>query len=278
MKGEKSLNSHWRWLTSSSGSLKTVIAMNKSNRMPSTASLTVEISRKLLFVPFVPLDSRSHRLNQRQEYCGSGGFTLLEVLLAIFIGAIVLTVLYASFFQIVNAKDSAEDKLELYHEARVIISKMTEDLSMAYPRGMIYPVQGASASSFFVGKAEQQGGRSSVDFTSLSHAGGINSGDSDQAEITYYLKPVPQSDLFFLMRRENPRVGSDSSAIEYPLSERVVGFTLTYMKTDGDEFINDWDSAQTSSLPRAVDITLTLRSAKGEDFEFNSIVLIPIAD
>lgn len=212
------------------------------------------------------------------RYHRSCGFTLIEVLLAIFIGAIVLTVLYASFFQIVNAKDSAEDNLELYHEARVIISKMTEDLSMAYPRGMVYPVQGASASSFFVGRAEQQVGRSSVDFTSLSHAAGINSGDSDQAEITYYLKPVPQSDLFFLMRRENPRIGSDSSAIEYPLSERVVGFTLTYMRTDGDEFINEWDSAQTSSLPRAVDITLTLRSAKGEDFEFNSIVLVPIAD
>jgi general secretion pathway protein J len=236
--------------------------------MPLTASLTVKTGRKLLFVPFVPLD-RYHR---------SCGFTLIEVLLAIFIGAIVLTVLYASFFQIVNAKDSAEDNLDLYHEARVIISKMTEDLSMAYPRGMVYPVQGASASSFFVGRAEQQVGRSSVDFTSLSHAAGINSGDSDQAEITYYLKPVPQSDLFFLMRRENPRIGSDSSAIEYPLSERVVGFTLTYMRTDGDEFINEWDSAQTSSLPRAVDITLTLRSAKGEDFEFNSIVLVPIAD
>jgi len=108
--------------------------------------------------------------------------------------------------------------------------------------------------------------------------GGINSGDSDQAEITYYLKPVPQSALFFLMRRENPRIGSDSSAIEYPLSERVVRFTLTYMKTDGDEFISDWDSAQTSSLPKAVDIRLTLRSAKGEDVEFDSIVLIPIAN
>jgi general secretion pathway protein J len=223
MREKKSLNLHWRWLTSNSG------------------------------------------------------FTLLEVLLAIFIGAIVLTVLYASFFQIINAKDSAEDKLELYHEARVIISKMTEDLSMAYPRGMIYPVQGASASSFFVGKTEE-GERSSIDFTSLSHAGGINSGDSDQAEITYYLKPIPQSDLFFLMRRENPRIGSDSSAIEYPLSERVVGFSLAYMSSDGGEFISEWDSAQTNSLPKAVEIRLTIRSAKGEDVEFNSLVSIPVAN
>ncbi|MER3445744.1 MAG: hypothetical protein C4291_02405 [Candidatus Dadabacteria bacterium] len=248
MKGERNLNSHWQWLTSSSGSLR-----------------------------ILPLDSQSADLGRGCR--GTLGFTLIEVLLAVFIGSIVLTVLYASFFQIINAKDSAEDKLELYHEARVIISKMTEDLSMAYPRGMIYPVQGASASSFFVGRGGgEQRELSSIDFMSLSHSPGVNSGDSDQAEIKYYLKPVPQSSLFFLMRSENPRIGSDSGAIEYPLSERVVGFTLTYMRTDADEFVNEWDSAQTGSLPRAVDITLILRSIKGEDFEFDSIVLIPIAD
>lgn len=250
MKGERGLNSHWQWLISNSVSIK-----------------------------IFPLDFLSPRLSLRRGYHGTLGFTLIEVLIAVFIGAIVLTILYASFFQIINAKDSAEDKLELYHEARVIISRIKEDLSMAYPRGMIYPVQGVPASSFFVGRAEgEQGERSWVDFMSLSHAPGVNSGDSDQAEIKYYLKPVPQSSLFFLMRSENPRVGSDSSTIEYPLSERVVGFTLTYMRTDEDEFVNDWDSAQTGSLPRAVDITLTLRSARGEDIEFNSIVLIPVAD
>jgi general secretion pathway protein J len=268
MKEKKNLKLHWRWLTSNRGFLVGLPLECYHDCCEEEHSDTLTQRIRL------PLPAFSSRMCHR-----SRGFTLLEVLLAVFIGAIVLTVLYASFFQIINAKESAEDKLELYHDGRVIISKMTEDLSMAYPRGMIYPVQGASASSFFVGKAGgEQGNRSSLDFTSLSHVGGINSGDSDQAEIKYYLKPVPQSDLFFLMRSENSRIGSDSGAIEYPLAERVAGFTLTYMRTDGDEFVNDWDSAQTSSLPKAVDIRLTLRSAKGENFEFNSIVLIPIVN
>ena len=80
------------------------------------------------------------------------------------------------------------------------------------------------------------------------------------------------------MRRENPRIGSDSSAIEYPLSERVVGFSLTYMSGDGGEFISEWDSAQTSSLPKAVELRLIIRSAKREDIEFDSLVSIPIAN
>ncbi len=205
------------------------------------------------------------------------GFTLLEVLLAVFIGAIVLTVLYASFFQIINAKDSAEDKLELYHEARVILSKMTDDLSMIYPRGMVYPVQGSFASSFFVGRVDDAE-HSSIDFTSLSHIGGIGSRDSDQAQISYYLQPIPQSDLFFLRRRENPNFGNNSSGLDYPLSERVVGFNLMYMRPDDGQFITEWDSVQTNSLPKAVEISLTIRSTKGENIEFNSLVLIPLAN
>ncbi len=59
----------------------------------------------------------------------------MEVLLAIFIGSIVLTALYASFFQIIKAKERIEEELDLYHEARVVMAKVTKDLAMAYPRG-----------------------------------------------------------------------------------------------------------------------------------------------
>lgn len=61
------------------------------------------------------------------------GFTLIEVLLAVFIGSIVLTVLYASFFQINKAKARIEEELDLYHESRIIMSKITRDLATAFP-------------------------------------------------------------------------------------------------------------------------------------------------
>ncbi len=246
MKVKRTLKSHWQCLISNRGFLKTL---------------------PLDFVVSAQSDDRDPR---------SRGFTLIEVLLAALIGAMVLTVLYASFFQIINAKDSAESELELYHEVRIIFSKMTEDLAMAFPMGMIYSVKGSSPSSFFVGEVE--GKNSSVAFTALSHKRGINSPDSDQALISYFLEPVPDSDLFFLMRGENPRIGSTSVAIQYPLSESVVGFNLTYLSGDGEEFIDVWDSSQTNSLPKAVDVTLTMRSSRGEDVVFNSLILIPSAN
>src|SRR3989337_2407019 len=217
MKVKRTLKSHWQCLISNRGFLKTL---------------------PLDFVVSAQSDDRDPR---------SRGFTLIEVLLAALIGAMVLTVLYASFFQIINAKDSAESELELYHEVRIIFSKMTEDLAMAFPMGMIYSVKGSSPSLFFVGEVE--GKNSSVAFTALSHKRGIN-----------------------------PRIGSTSVAIQYPLSESVVGFNLTYLSGDGEEFIDVWDSSQTNSLPKAVDVTLTMRSSRGEDVVFNSLILIPSAN
>jgi len=204
------------------------------------------------------------------------GFTLLEVLLAVVIGVIVLTVLYASFFQIIKAKDSAENTIELYHEASTVFSRITEDLQAAYQRGKVYSDSINYPYSSFVGAKE--GDQSSIRFTSLSREPGIKSKDSDQAEISYYLEPIPQSDLFLLIRGENPRIGTDSGGIQYPISERIVGFNLAYISDNVEGSVEEWDSSQTGSLPKAVEVTLTMRSPTGEDVTFSSLIGIPTAN
>lgn len=206
------------------------------------------------------------------------GFTLIEVLLAIFIGSIVLTVLYSSFFQIIKAKDVAEGELDLYHEARVIFSKMTEDFQSAYPRGEVFNNSTIPTSTFFSGTKD--GDNSRVTLTSLSRRPTVNSIDSDQAEISYYLEPVPQSDLFYLVREENPRIGTDSGGIKYPISESLVRFNLRYMTENDseDSFVDEFNSDQTGSLPKVVEVTLILRSPRGQDVEFNTLILIPLGE
>lgn len=206
------------------------------------------------------------------------GFTLIEVLLAILIGSTVLTVLYSSFFQIMKAKDFAESELDLYHEARVVFSKMTEDFQSAYPRGEVFNNSLISTSSFFSGTKD--GDNSRVTLTSLSRRPAVNSIDSDQAEISYYLEPVPQSDLFYLIREENPRIGTDSGGIRYPISESLIRFNLRYMtENDSEEsFVDEFNSDQTGSLPKVVEVTLTMRSPRGEDVEFNTLILIPLGE
>lgn len=204
------------------------------------------------------------------------GFTLLEVLLAVVIGAMVLTVLYASFFQIIKAKESAENTIELYHEANTVFSRMTKDLQAAYLRGKVFSDSITYPYSSFVGAKE--GDQSFMRFTSLSREPGIKSKDSDQAEISYYLEPIPQSDLFLLIRSENPRIGTDSGGIQYPISEHIVEFNLTYISDNVEGPVEEWDSSQTGSLPKAVQVTLTMRSPRGENVTFSSLIGIPVAN
>lgn len=226
------------------------------------------------------MDRRNLQLRLQYQTTGNG-FTLIEVLLAIFISSIVLTVLYASFFQIMKAKDRVEQELELYHESRVVISKMTKDLVTAFERGNVTSENNQAGFEYFSGSKD--GNFSALKFTSLSRNPSQNKRESDQTEISYFVEPVPDSELFALMRRDNPRIGSDLGGTQYALSERIVGFTLSYTGgsslASGSEGITfEWDSNQALSLPKAVNINLIMRSPRGEDIEFNSMVLIPVMD
>ncbi|MFI5322316.1 MAG: type II secretion system protein J [Thermodesulfobacteriota bacterium] len=209
------------------------------------------------------------------------GFTLLEVLLAIFIGSIVLTVLYASFFQITKAKDRIEEELDLYHEARVVMSKITNDLTTAYPRGLVNSQTTNIATPYFYGVKE--GNQSKLFFTSLSRTPNQNARESDQTMIGYFLQPIQDSDLFALMRSDNPTFETDTGGTQYELSERIVSFNLTYVSSAPaggatPEYTTEWNSNDTQSLPLAVNVDFIMRNPRGENIEFSTMVAITIAN
>ena len=219
---------------------------------------------------------------QQQSLTTNKGFTLIEVLLAVFIAALVLSVLYASFFQILKAKEKVEEELELYHEARIVLSKMTKDLATAFPRGSINSESSNITSPFFIGS--EDGNHSTLTFTSLSRRPSKDSRESDQTEISYFLEPAEdEPDLFALIRRDNPTIGTEGGGTQYPISERVVRFKVSYIPStsfgnNNQELAFEWNSNETSTLPAAVNVNLTMRNPRGEDIEFNSLIVIPIVD
>jgi len=207
------------------------------------------------------------------------GFTLIELLLAIAISAIVLTITYASFFQVLKSKEFNENELEMYQEARVILSRLTRDFSMAYERGGVFPKSADIMGPYFVGEQGEFG--SKVTFTSFSHTMGMNTTASDQAEITYFLRKNPKNGLYFLVRGENPGIGVEGGGVEFPISERVVEFELSYIGgaegEQGQEPAREWDSSVQGGLPKGVNIRVVMSSPRGERVEFSSTVLIPVA-
>lgn len=222
------------------------------------------------------------KLQQRSQTTNDG-FTLIELLLAVFIASLVLAVLYASFFQILKAKDKVEQELELYHEARVIFSKMTKDLATAFPRGSVNSDTNNTATDYFLGTWEEN--RSALKFTSLSRSPSPGAIESDQTEISYFVVPLNEDDpeLLALVRRDDPTIGTDEGGSEYPISERLVEFNLQYLRqgsilNEDEDITSEWDSSEMASLPKAVDVRIVLRDPTGEDVEFKSLILIPIAN
>lgn len=219
----------------------------------------------------------------------NSGFTLIEVLIALFIGSLIFGVLYASFFQIMKSKEIAESELELYHEARVIFSRVTKDLSSVYPRGNVYMgnAEYTSKVPYFVAKLENDN-NTWVRFTSLSRAPSYNKSDSDQAEITYYTQIVDderstdEKPLYSLIRRENPYIGGDEEGVAYSLSDRIVFFRLYFLTDDDveseDSYSDLWNSNDNLKLPKAVEINLVLKSPREEDIEFRNLIYLQLSE
>lgn len=209
----------------------------------------------------------------------SSGFTLIEVLLSVLIGSLVIGVIFSSYFQIVSSKERTENQLDMLHEARMIMMNLRRDLSMAFPLGKVYLENEKAESPFFV--AEMEGENTRLRFTSLSHEAGLRARSSDQAEVTYYTEQNPDNGLLMLMRSENPAIGLDEGAFEYSVSERVVMFKVVFLDAAADldsDPEDEWDSAVSESLPRAVEITLVLSNDAEEEFEFASVIKIPVGN
>ena len=231
-------------------------------------------------------------LKSQPLYQTDRGFTLLELLVAVFISALVLGLIATSFFQIINAKEKVEDQLELIHEARVIFSRVGKDLSSVYPRGKVANSAANYPYIYFLATNEEQTDNSRLEFSSFTRNPIEFNRESDQSEITYFLARIEDDDnydeenqVYALIRRENPWIGNDEGGTQYPISERVKSFKLTFQnkKKSNDplieeEDIKEWNAVQLGgALPRAVGVEVVLTDDEGLDHLFNTSIIMPIA-
>jgi len=233
------------------------------------------------------MNSKSQRLFQTER-----GFTLLELLVAVFISALILTLVGTSFFQIINAKEKVEDQLELIHEARVVFSRIGKDLSSVYPRGKVVNSAASYPYIFFLATNDEQTDNSRLEFSSFARSPIEFNRESDQSEITYFMVRIEdeekydeENQIFALIRKENPWFGNDQGGTQYPISERVKKFKLTYQnakKVDDPLIeqvdIEEWDAVLLGgTLPKAVAVELVLTDDEGLDHTFNTLIIMPIA-
>lgn len=198
---------------------------------------------------------------------GQGGFTLVELVLAIAILGFMMLVAWSVISGTATARVNLAVRQDRDHELRVASSIMVRDLSSAYLSSN-EDQSLMERRTMFVGKAG-----SDVDdlrFSSMAHRVlWADANESEQTVITYAAEADPdQGGVTNLVRREQRRPSNEPSREEPAELDLLVRdirrVQFEYWDWKNKEWMKDWDSTQADGergrLPTRVRITIEVPS------------------
>jgi general secretion pathway protein J len=193
----------------------------------------------------------------------SKGFTLVEILIAVAIASLILTIIYGSYASSIDTMNYTRKKMDTFSLTRLTLSRMNEELT----------------SSFFSEDSEEvmfSGEEGGLSFISSSHERIFkDSREYNLVEIGYFTEAAEEeasgSESLSLWRREDRTPDDDvlEGGEREKLMEGLEGVEFKYY--DGEEWRSEWDSKEQSCLPQAVEVTL-----KFPGKEFSTIAFIPL--
>jgi len=208
----------------------------------------------------------------------TGGFTLIEVLVAFGILALVMGAVYSSVTSSLDATRYVEERSEVYQIGRQVIFRLARELSSAYLENVGY--------TFFKGEHDQVEGRrmDKLSFTTLAHRmspmpiKGFT--DSEHAAVAYYWKIEYNEDekpILTLLYRESTGFGVEIGGEEYELSDGLRELDIRYFQGSTGSWLDEWDSQLQGGLPTAVAISIYLTDSSGVEVPFRTIVPLMLA-
>lgn len=213
------------------------------------------------------------------------GFTLLEVILAVTILALVGTMIYGGFSQTALNKARVEKDVDHSRVVHMALERLARELTMAFVSTHVNPSLDLRVSNTaFIGTDSGRDDR--IDFTSFSHRRLYrNARESDQNEISYFVTEHPDDpDVDVLARREQNRIDDDprTGGKSQILLENVEEFNIEYFDPLLSDWVQTWDTvnalAQPNRLPTQVRIRLGVKDPRrpSETQTFGTRVVIPI--
>jgi len=212
--------------------------------------------------------------------CLAAGFTLIEMMLAVAVLALILVMLAGSFHAVATSKVQAESHIAVDSAARAILA------------GMANEVRGAVQTTFFSSRVLLMGeshghGREVVDSISIStlspgHRHILEDYGAEDT-VTYTAAPNPEHRGWFLLLRSQHSsllgIGTGANARESTLlAVNLLSLRIRYF--DGNTWSESWNSQSLPpgrQLPNEVGIELTMASRSGAPFSLATMVTLPMA-
>ena len=179
------------------------------------------------------------------------GFTLIEILIAISIFSIVISLAYSSYNATFHIIGSAEAQTETYSKARIAMQRIRADLESFYPGKEI----------LFQGKQENLGNHraDTLQFLSTAHLQlHPDSVASGPVIIRYHVEEDPDSDSLLLFRSTHSITDElkeeDIKSKALLLCDNLLDVSFDYQNNDGEE--------EEATLPELITISLRFNDTK----------------
>ncbi|MGB8682862.1 MAG: type II secretion system protein GspJ [Candidatus Binatus sp.] len=205
------------------------------------------------------------------------GFTLIEMMLAIGVLALILTMLASSFSTIAHSKVHAEGRLMVDREGRSLLWQLTKELRNAVQTPY------ALSNVALLGSGHMGNGVAIDAITLSTFSAGHRkalTGMTPESIVTYNLTANPdQPGCYMLQRSQQSGLLTSTVAQQTTvLADNVMSLHFRYF--DGQKWDESWDSSSQprgTQLPVAVAIQIKMAAPGGHVMDFATQVTVPMA-
>lgn len=190
------------------------------------------------------------------------GFSLMEVMIAVALLAIIGGLLYTSLTSSIDAKEAVEKTSNRYHLSRQAMARMVDEISMAYVSGHRSTLDPQTKSGL-IGEAD------ALHFTAFGYQPRVaDSKRSDQREIGYELGIDERTNAQALRRREqaDPDLELDEGGRWQTLLPYVTELEFMFWDSTTEDWKESWDTEEAATLNRLPSrIQIKVTAKMGED-------------
>lgn len=212
------------------------------------------------------LRSRTRLITRRR------GFTLMEIMIAMFILSVVISLVFGSLDGVFGSADHVNAQSDLLEMGQSCMDRITADLNalhiMNYPRYQAPDINDDKEEALyrFEGEAVSMGGHSlaKLRFASLAHLALNHDTREGIAEIVYYI--LESEDGEFTLRRKDtlyPYPEFEEDENDPIVCEQVQTFEVVYFDHEGRD-TEDWDS-QSDDVEYATPVAIAIKLAVGDE-------------
>ena len=231
----------------------------------------------------------------------ASGFTLIEVILAISILAVMVTLNYQMLRGVVQAKELIEDRRDAMYIANSLLTRLSRELQLAYtdtnnPQARLFVCQtgpgmappaapNPGPARFLIGESDDNGAAITFMAKGAGQQTADTSGKTGIVMINYKVDQDPdrrsQRDApLVLTRTETPSSGAlqrdCSKLIRFPVTTQLKSFSLRFYDARKKTWTNEWDGGTPGvpTLPHIIEFSVSLYSPQGNVITHTSAVRV----